>query len=143
MDEEFRHLALIQITLYGGCCRAANDAENRQHLLLLDEFTHLLDDLRRTVGIVERNEGDLATVHAAMLVVKHLKVSSLGAANGGGRRQRPAIGHGVADPDLGVGCASIVFLLGKCAASNGSKQNDGGRKRRQSSRDEGHFVSPF
>ena len=36
----------------------------------------------------------------------------------------------VLDP-ASVGCADIVFLLGKCAASAGGEQNDDGRKRRR------------
>ena len=40
-------------------------AEHQQHFVLLDEFSGLLDRLRRRVGVVEADELDLAAVDAA------------------------------------------------------------------------------
>ena len=92
-------------------------------------------------ALSRRYEVDLSAVDATF-VVQFFEEGSFGPPNERVSRQGTAIRHDVANLDLRVGCTGLILLLGKCAASAG-KQNDGGRKRRQLSRDEGHFVSPY
>jgi hypothetical protein len=46
----------------------ANDAEQQQHLVLLNKLAHLFDGLRRTVAVVTADEVDLAPVDSALLI---------------------------------------------------------------------------
>src|SRR5215471_831330 len=101
----------------------------------------VLDGFWWTVGVIIGNKDDLAAGDPT-LGVNLAEIGCLGPADNAVGRCGPAVRHDVADLDLGVGYTGIVFFLGKCAAFAGSKQNDGGRKRRQSSCDEGHLVSP-
>src|SRR3546814_3762270 len=88
-------------------------------LLALDQPAVLLLGLRRAVAVVERDEVDLAAVDPAAVVdlveVGRDRLADL--AVGGGRS---AVRHGVADLDLGIGGARIVFAGG-----------DGGGRKRQ------------
>ncbi len=51
--------------MHGGVGGGAERTEHHQHLVLLDQFAGLLDRLRRRIGVVERDEFDLAAVDAA------------------------------------------------------------------------------
>ena len=91
-----------------------------QHFVALDQLADLLDRLRRAVGVVIGDEIDLAAVDAA-LGVDLLEIGFFGLADhavGGGGS---AVGHDVADLDLGIGRAGVVFLLGEGAAGGGSE----------------------
>ena len=66
--EQLRHLLRVEILLHGRVGRRADRAEDQQHLLLLDQPTHLLDGLGRAVTVVQTEQHDLATVHAALRV---------------------------------------------------------------------------
>src|SRR5581483_9717572 len=140
-DEQLRHLPCIHIFLDGTVRRRAERVEDQEDFVALDQLARLLHRFWRTVGIVIGNEVDLAAVDAAF-GVDHAEVGRLGPANHAIGRRRPAVGHDVADLDLRVSNAGIVFLLGNRAATASSKQDEGGRKRRHSSRDEGHSASP-
>ena len=111
-DEQLRHLVFVQITLDRGIGRRAERVEQQQHLLLLDQLAHHLDGLRRAIAVVATDEVDLAAVDAA-LVVDHGEVGGLRLADGAVGRSRAAIGHGVADLDLGVADAGTVLAGGK------------------------------
>ena len=93
--------------------RRAERGEHQENLVALDQLADLLDRLRRRIGIVVGDEVDLAAVDAA-LIVDHPEVGGIGLADDRVNRGRAAIGHRVADLDLGVGDADVVFLLGQC-----------------------------
>ena len=96
----------------------------------LDQLARQLDRLRRAVAVVVGDEVDLAAVDAA-LVVDHLEVGGDRLADRAVGRGRPAVRHGVADLDLGVARARVVFLLrrgGPC----GEGQRDKPARRAQS-----------
>src|SRR4029077_3173909 len=137
-NEQLRHLPGVHVPLDGSIGGRAKRLKDQQHLVAFDELARLLDRLWRTERVVIGNKSDLAAIDAA-LSVDLAKIGSLGRADNAVGRQRPAVRHDVADLDLRISCAGIVILLGNYAASACKKQNDGGRKRRQSSRDEGHF----
>ena len=108
--EQLRHFLAVEIFLHGGVHRRADDLEGEQHLVALDQLADLLDRFRRRIGVVILDQVDLAAVHAA-LIVDHLEIGSLRLADGGVSRRRSAEGHGLADLDLGIGRAGVVFLL--------------------------------
>ncbi len=141
-DEQLRYLLGVHVPLNGSIVGRAKRIENQENFVALDQFARLLDCLWRTVGVVIGNESNLATVDTAF-GVDLAEVGRLGLANNTPGRCRSTVRHDVADFNLGVSCAGIIFLLRKCAASADNKQNDGGRKRRQSSRDEGHSFLPI
>src|SRR3546814_17853586 len=99
-------------------------------LLALDQPAVLLLGLRRAVAVVERDEVDLAAVDPAAVVdlveVGRDRLADL--AVGGGRS---AVRHGVADLDLGIGGARIVFAGGdgggRKRQAGGGEQCDGAR----------------
>src|SRR5260370_26709859 len=78
--------------------RGADGTDIGQYAVILDQFSGLFDRLRRTEGVVERDQVDLATVDAAGLV-DHLEVAGHHAAVAGERRRRPTIGDGLAELD--------------------------------------------
>ena len=122
-DEQLRHLLGVQIFLDRGVGRRAEGVEDHQHLVALDELAHLFDGLRRAVGVVIRDELDLAAVDAAVLI-DHLEVGFFGLADdaiGGGGT---AVGHDVTDLDFGIGRTGVVLLLGECAAVCGSESDE-------------------
>src|SRR5207248_3827491 len=127
--------------LNGGVGRRAKGAEDQEDLVALDQLACLLDGFRWTVGVVIRNEVDPAAINTPFRVYL-AKIGRLGPADDAVGRRWPAVRHNVADFDLSVSGAGVVFLLGGRGASAGSKHYYGGRKRRQSSGDEGHSVSP-
>jgi hypothetical protein len=79
-DEERRNLIVIEILADGRVGRGPDGVEQERDLLLLDEAAHLLDRLRRAIGVVEADEVDLATIDAALLV-DHLEIGGLSAAD--------------------------------------------------------------
>ena len=67
----------------------------------------MLHRLRRAIALVEAHEIELAAIHAALLI-DHLEVGGLRAAEhaiGGGGA---AVGHGLADLDLRIGHAGRI-----------------------------------
>ena len=109
-DEELRHLLGVHVFLDRGIGRGAERLVDQQHLVAFDELARLLDGLRRRVGVIIGNEGDLAAVDAALLV-DHAEIGGFGPPDGAIGRSGPRVRHDVADLDLGVACAWVVFLL--------------------------------
>ena len=109
-DEQLRHLHGVHVFLDRGVRRGAERREDQKHLVALDQLARLLHRLRRAVGVVIGNEVDLAAVDAA-IVVDHPHIGAHRLADDAVGRCRPAIRHDVADLDLGVGDAGVVFLL--------------------------------
>ena len=70
------------------------------------------------------------------------EIGALGLADRAVGGRRPAVRHGLADLDFGVGRAGVVFLLRQCAAEGGGKQSEGGRKGPQSRIDSTHLDLP-
>jgi len=109
-DEELRHMRVVHVFLDRGIRRGSETLKHEQDAIVLDELARGLDGLLRVVAIVVGDEIDLAAVDAAF-GVDLLEVRGDGLADqavGGGR---PAIGHDVADLDLGAARARIVFPL--------------------------------
>ncbi len=96
--------------MHGGLRRGAERAIERQHLLLLDQPARRLDAFRRAVGVVHGEEFDLAPVDAALLV-QHLEIGFADAAEHAVERAGAGMRHGLAELDLGVAGARIVFLV--------------------------------
>src|SRR5690349_6169601 len=105
-----RHLFGVEILHDRSIGGRAERAEDRQHLLLLDELAYLLHGARRTVPVIEADELDLAAVDAATLV-DHAKESDLRLAVRPISRSGPAVRHRLAELDAGVGDAGAVALL--------------------------------
>jgi hypothetical protein len=104
--------------------------EDQQHLVALHQLARLLHGLRRTEGVVVADEGDLATVDAA-LFIDFLEIGRLGLADHPIGGCRSAIGHDIADLDFGIARAGIVFLLrvGRgCGDSGSSGKRHHGKK---------------
>lgn len=64
-DEELRHLPGVEILLDGDVRRGSYRADLGKDADILDELSGLLDRFRRTVGVVELSEADLASVDPA------------------------------------------------------------------------------
>ena len=111
-DEELRHLVVVQVGVDGYVGRRAERAEHQQYLVLLDQLPHLLDSLRRAVDVIAADEIYLAAVDAT-LRVDHVEVRALGLADNAVGRSWTAIGHRVADFDLGVAGAGAVLACGQ------------------------------
>ncbi len=79
--EEVRHLGLVHVLVYGGIGGRAEGLEEGRHLVLLHELPDHLHRLGRRIGIVVRDEVDLAPVDAA-IVVDLLEVGGEGLADG-------------------------------------------------------------
>ncbi|MEY9756805.1 hypothetical protein ABIE73_004200 [Bradyrhizobium yuanmingense] len=126
-DEELRDLLGVQILLDRTVRGRPERVENDQHLVALDQLANLLDGLWRRIAVVIGDEVDLAAVDAA-LVVDHLEIGFFGLADDAIGRRRTAVRHDVADLDLGIGRAGVVFLLGECSAGG---ESDGRRCRDQ------------
>ncbi len=110
-QQDVRDLLGIHVFHDRGIRRRAHGADDGDDLVVLDELARLLDRLGRLVAVVERDQLDLAPVHPALLV-DHVVIGGLHPALGAVGRQRPTIGIGLADHDLGVGDTGIVCLLG-------------------------------
>jgi hypothetical protein len=91
----------------------------------LHQLARLLDRLGRAIGIVIGDEIDLAPVDAAF-GVDHVEEGGLGLPEHAIGRGRPTIGHDVADPDLAIAGAGVVFLL---RAGSGSQHCRDGERR--------------
>ena len=109
-DEQLRHLLGIHVFLDRRIGRRAEALENQQHFVALDQLARLLDGFRRAVAVVIGDEIDLAAVDAA-LGVDLVEIGGDRLADQAVSRGRPAVGIDIADLDLGVACAGIVFLL--------------------------------
>ena len=137
-DEQLRHLLGVEILLDRRIGGRAERVEHRQHFIALDQLAHLLHRLRGRVGVVVADEVDLAAVDAA-LFVDHPEVGFLGLADGAVSRRRARIGHDVADLDLGIGRAGVVFLLGESGAGEcGKTDGDGCRGGKRARTEGGH-----
>ena len=77
-------------------------ADREQHLFLLHQLAHLLDRARWAVAVVQADEVDLAAVHAAH-VIHALEERGVRLAAHAIRGGIAAIGHEMADLDLGLG----------------------------------------
>src|SRR6185437_11190036 len=127
-----RHFLVVQIFLDRGIRWRADDLEGGPNLVAFDELAHLLDRLRRTVGVVVLDEIDLAPVDPALLV-DHAQIRGLHLADAAIGRSRSAERNGLTDLDLGIARAGIVFLLcelGHCEC-NAERQRDSGRRPEQ------------
>ena len=109
-DEDLWHLLRVEVFLHSRAGRCAEAVENEQHLLLLDQAAGLLDRLRRRVGIVERDEVDLPSVDAALLI-DHLEIGGVHDALCAVGRYGSGIGYRLSDRDLGIACPGVVALL--------------------------------
>ena len=109
-NEDLRHLLGIHVFVDRAVGRRTQRIEDQKHLVAFDQLACLLDGFRRAIAVVIGNEIDLAAVDAA-LGIDLVEIGFLGLADGRVGRRRPRIGHDVADLDLGVGRARIVFLL--------------------------------
>ena len=110
--EELRHLLAVQVAVHRVVGGGAERAEHQQHLLLLDEFSRLLDRLGRRVRIVEADELDLAAIDAAF-GIDLLEIGLLRPADDAEAGCRAAIGQRLPDAD---------FVLGVVADSRGASQ---------------------
>ena len=108
--QKLRHFSIVQIFLDRCIRRGTDDLEGGENLVAFDELAHLLDRLRRTVGIVVLNEVDLAPLDAALLV-DHADIGGLHLADAAIGGSRTAEGNGLAELDLRVARAGVVFLL--------------------------------
>ena len=117
-----RHLLSIHVFDDRGIGRRSHRADDGEHVVLLDHFAMLFDGARRAVAVIERNEFDLAAVHAA-LFVDHGVVGGLHPALGAVGRQRSAVRIGLADDDFAVARAGIVFVLRQSSAGTQDHSN--------------------
>src|SRR6185312_13253975 len=140
-DEELRYLLGIHVFVDRRIRRRAERVEDQQHLVALDQLAGLLDRLRWRVGVVIGDEIDLSAVDPTRRV-DLVEIGLLGLADHAIGRSGTAIGHDVADLDLGVGGAGVVFLLRERTGRRRGKQNKRGRSYGQTSGDNGHYVLP-
>ncbi len=88
-------------------CSVPDDVEDREHALLLDEPSRLLDRLRRVVRVVEIEVADVAAEHAAVRVdVVEVRLRALGDYRVGGlgpRDRRRAADDDLVGGDAGIG----------------------------------------
>ena len=134
-DEQLRHFLGVHVFHDRRIGRRAERLEDQQDLVALHQLARLLDRLRRAVGVVIGDEIDLAAVDAA-LGVDHVEIGFFGLADHAIGRRRAAIGHDVADLDLGVAGAGIVFLL------RAGRGRDHARRRRAPSGPQGFAYEP-
>ena len=104
-----------------GVGRGTERIEDEQNLVAFHQLARLFDRLRRTVAVVVTDEIDLAAVDAAG-IVDLLEVGGFGLADHPIGGSRTAVGHDVADLDLGVGGTGVVFLLRERAARRCGQQ---------------------
>src|ERR1700722_5436862 len=94
--KSLRHLVVVEILPNCGVRRGPHRIEQERDLLLLDQPADLLNCFWGAISIVEANEIDLAAVDPALLV-DHLEVGGLSAADDPIGRGRPTVRHGLAD----------------------------------------------
>ena len=70
--EQLRHLLLVHVGPDRGVGRGAERSSDKQNSVALYQLARHLDRLGRRIAVVIGNEGDLAPVHAA-LIVDHLE----------------------------------------------------------------------
>jgi hypothetical protein len=109
-DEQMRDLLRVDVFVDGGVGGNPEHAEQQQDLVVLHQPARLLDRLGRAVRVVITDEPDGAAIDAA-LSVDLVKIRCLGLAEQAPCRSLTAVGHGVADLDLCIGCPGIVFLF--------------------------------
>jgi hypothetical protein len=97
-------------------------------VVVLDQLAHHLDRLGRREAVVVGDEGDLAAVDAAG-GIDHVPIGRLGLADDAIGRERAAVGIGMAELDLLVGYAGIVFFLRTNDRRSECKRSRAGRKR--------------
>ena len=133
-EEQLRDVLALQIFRDRGVMGGADRGEDQRDLVAFDQPPRLLHRLRRRVAVVERDQIDLAAVDAAALV-DHLEIADLALAERTERRDRPAIGHGLADLDFGCGDAAH---FGRHRGGRQHQTSDGAQ--RANSRDETHRL---
>ena len=121
---------LVEIVANGQISRALRAVDER-HALVLDELARLLYRLRRTEAVVQAYQGDLPAFDTAA-VVDHLDVGKLSPADSTPRRGRTAIGHRLADLDLGIGDAGRILATGN--GQSAYENEPGGREARRERR---------
>jgi len=121
-----------------GVRRGSERAGDEQHFVGFDELAGLLNGLRRRVAVVIGDVIDLAAVDAA-LIVDHLEIGFFHLADHAIGGCGPAIGHDVADLDLGVAGAGVVFFLGEGSAAKGGTEGCGNRERHCTRAERRHF----
>jgi len=99
--EQVRYLVFIEISANGQIGRGSKSVEQEQDLILFNQLANDFDCLRRAVAVIAADEVDLPTVDTS-LVVDHREVGRLRFTYDSVGGSRPAIGHRVADLDLGV-----------------------------------------
>src|SRR6476661_2729740 len=109
-QEELWNTVLVQVALNRRIGDITQTLKDERDLILLNQAPDLLDGFRRAVTIIEADEIDPAAVDAALLV-DHPEVGELCPANRPVSGNRPAIGHGLTDPDFGVSDAGSVLLF--------------------------------
>jgi len=97
--------------MHRGLRRGSERTIQREHFLLLHQAPCRFNAFRRAVGIVQRQEVDLAPVDTALLV-EHLEIGLADPAQHAVERARAGMRHGLADLDFGIARAGIVLLLG-------------------------------
>src|SRR5215469_5064997 len=125
-DEELRHFLVIQIFLNSGVWRRTKRRTNEQHLIFFDELTDHLWSLRWIVGIIGGDEFDLAAVDTTFRVdLLEVGCNRLTQKRQSGRR-RPRIWGVVADANLNIVGAFVIFglRLGVACNHTGHRSND-------------------
>jgi len=137
-----RHLLCVHVFLDRRVRRRAERVEDQQNFVALDQLARLFDRLRRAVTVVVTDEVDLAPVDTAF-GIDLVEVGGFGsgdhAVSGGGT----AIGIDVADLDLGIGGADVVFFLREAGAAGDSEDREGSRKGPQPHLDSRHSDLPW
>ena len=112
-DEELRHLLGIEIFLDGDVRRGPYRTDLGKDADILDELSGLLDGFRRTVGVVELSEADLASIDPAPLI-EHVEVAEHCPSSPRAKRgRRAAERRRLTELDLGVAGSGIISVLGK------------------------------
>ena len=124
-QKQLRHLVAVEIFCDRRARRRAHGREDEGDAVALDQPPRRFHGLRRRERVVERQQIELAAVDAALLV-DLFEIGREHPAGDAERRRRPAIGHGVADLDLGVADAGTVgFLRGDRRGQTGGSQRCG------------------
>src|SRR5260370_37170221 len=108
--KKLRHFFLVEIFLDRGIRRRADDLEGGENFVAFDKLAHLLNSLRRTVGIVVLNEIDLAPVDSTLLV-DHAYIVALHLADAAVAGSRSAERNGGTAFDSRIPAAGAIFLL--------------------------------
>src|SRR5690349_21036284 len=96
-----RDLACIDFVAYRIVGHCPEAPEQREHPLFVDQLARLLDSAGRVEAVVETDQPDLAPIDATFRV-DLVEVGGLRSGNTRVTRERSAVGHGLADSDLGV-----------------------------------------